>query len=163
MACLCSFSKLIIDANRNLLADELYAHSEELKEIELSSYERIGRYYGLYYEILKEALEWIHPLYHVSIHTKKNLPQLEFLYKGDEKIAKAFVDNLKKKGIQSDSKESVELDVGINREIELAFLPDCQIRSFRINVAEEVATSGINRQGLITEICETSKEVFAPN
>jgi len=162
IACLCSFSKLIIDANKSLIADEIYTIKKELKETELCIGERATSYYGLYYEIVREILELIRPKFHISVHTrpKLNNNDLEILYKGDNMIAKEFVESLRKKGVKSDCKESIEFDMGINRSIELAFYPDCIIKSFRINILEEIATNNSKRKGLITDICSVSSNLL---
>ena len=169
IACLCAFSKVVIDSNSSLLSAKLYNDFEksEFATGLFNPYERTSLYYGLYHEIMREVIHWIEPKYHISIHTKPIIDKndkslLEVVYKGESSglLATKMTEELNKKTIKATCKEDAEFDLGVNRSVELALHPTSSIKSFRINVKEDVARSEIRRMTLINVLSTSINKLF---
>jgi len=112
-----TYSRLLIDPNRSIIADTLFRKNGDGKEVDINkdlTYEeqqkRIQKYYIPYYEALREISLKVNPTYILSVHSFTPLYQGErrpmeigVLY-GDDSVefANEFHEGMKNKGYISD-------------------------------------------------------------
>eukprot|EP00826_Nyctotherus_ovalis_P059250 TRINITY_DN8220_c0_g2_i1.p1 TRINITY_DN8220_c0_g2~~TRINITY_DN8220_c0_g2_i1.p1 ORF type:complete len:260 (+),score=52.88 TRINITY_DN8220_c0_g2_i1:1-780(+) len=162
LACMCTFSRVVIDVDGSLLSQKLHSkleHQGYFMEV-FNSHERAGVYYGLYHGMVREVVNWICPEYHVSVHTRKLQGDVEIYYKGDLTACHQIVEKLTDRGIKASFKESLEFEMGINRMIELGDYNIKFIKSLRMIINEELAANEAQRKDFILNLSSTIHSIL---
>ncbi len=166
VSCLCNFSRVVVDANRHLSSLDLFNGYEKEAFVcnTLIPATVIGTYYGVYYTVIREVIESLDPLYHVSVHTKKTLSvpgiDLEVVHRKHNALAERMVAELAVRGIKSRCNESLEFEAGVNRAMELVRSPEPGLVSFRVNIREDAVSMDEQREKLVSGLSVALSKVL---
>eukprot|EP00826_Nyctotherus_ovalis_P039644 TRINITY_DN3824_c0_g1_i11.p1 TRINITY_DN3824_c0_g1~~TRINITY_DN3824_c0_g1_i11.p1 ORF type:complete len:268 (-),score=46.67 TRINITY_DN3824_c0_g1_i11:580-1383(-) len=164
ISCICAISKAVVDVDGSLLSQKLYLQLRRTGYLMgiYNSHERAGLHYGLYHGVVREVMSWIHPKYHISVHTKALKGDMELVYKEQSVRSHRVVEVLKEGGVSAGCLISHEFNTGINRLIELAGDWQRPVKSFRVNVNEKLAKSKSRRQDLVAVLSTAFNQILTP-